>query len=173
MTIFTVKAIFFKSRDFEKLLISCFICPYWKRKRKMLRKALTNFIWFSQNANVYKNKPNNLCYTLSTHVKLIWKKSNIQCKKRNGFIFCEQIYLTTETNNFLRNQLTCKNVTQSPIDIFQTHSFFYIGLAAYYEVLLMCILFDKLEMKISFYSYKGGRGWSFWQLIRESLPYSC
>lgn len=43
----------------------------------MLRKALTNFIWFSQNANVYKNKPNNLCYTLSTHVKLIWKKSNL------------------------------------------------------------------------------------------------
>jgi hypothetical protein len=27
-------------------------------------------------------------------------------------------------------------------------------------------------MKIFFYSYKGGRGWSFWQLIRESLPYS-
>ena len=27
-------------------------------------------------------------------------------------------------------------------------------------------------MKISFYSYKGGRGWSFWQLIRESLLYS-
>jgi hypothetical protein len=37
---------------------------------------------------------------------------------------------------------------------------------------LTCILFDKLEMKISFYSYKGGRGWSFWQLIRESLLYS-
>jgi uncharacterized membrane protein YjjP (DUF1212 family) len=34
----------------------------------------------------------------------------------------------------------------------------FFTLAAFFEVLLMCILFDKLEMKISFYSYKGEGG---------------
>ena len=52
------------------------------------------------------------------HINKTSKKA-ANVKKSNGFIFCEQISLKTETNNFLKNQLTCKNVTQSSIDILQ------------------------------------------------------